>query len=367
MIDSPTFIVRLERALAHKEAFVLYRKPGSNTFKSYYPSEIKISKRDKLLGSGFVFSPFDSSGQTVLFSSDSCEIKETKWSQEEDHFGNKGNPVQASTRTEDRSSTNKAAKENYIKLIGETIDFLKEKEIAKVVLSRREELECKSIRPLEIFFRMATNYPHAFVYLWYHPDIGMWAGASPETLLQGSGQKFKTMALAGTQLFKGDMKVAWGEKEKREQALVTAQIERELAGYLTNVGRAYTTKAGNLLHLQTDIEGNNDKDTNLAKIIRKLHPTAAVCGFPRRSAYDFILEKEGYSRGYYAGFLGELRAPKQTDFHLFVNLRCMRLFPDEHKVWIYVGGGITDSSSPEAEWEETVAKSKTMKSVLKSQ
>ncbi len=362
MIDSSTFIVRLERALAHKEAFVLYRKPGSKTLKSYYPSEIKISKRDKLLGSGFVFSPFDSSGQTVLFSSNSCEIQEAKWSAEDDHFGNKND--KASVNTKVSLSTDEAGKENHIELVRETIDFLKEKEIAKVVLSRREELECKSIRPLEIFFRMAANYAHAFVYLWHHPDIGMWAGASPETLLQGSGQKFKTMALAGTQVFKGDMEVTWGEKEQREQALVTAQIKRELAGYLTNVGRAHTTKAGNLLHLQTDIEGFNDKDINLAKIIQKLHPTAAVCGFPRRPAYDFILKKEGYSRDYYAGFLGELRAPNQTDFHLFVNLRCMRLFPDEHKVWIYVGGGITDSSSPEAEWEETVAKSKTMKSVL---
>ena len=47
---------------------------------------------------------------------------------------------------------------------------------------------------------------------------------------------------------------------------------------------------------------------------------------------------------------------------LFVNLRCMQI--KGSTALLYVGGGITKDSIPEDEWEETVAKSKTMLKVL---
>ena len=96
------------------------------------------------------------------------------------------------------------------------------------------------------------------------------------------------------------------------------------------------------------------------------HPTPAVCGLPAKKAKNFILENENYNREFYSGFLGEINIPKSTKnkkSHLFVNLRCMSL--ENNIARIYVGGGITKDSIPEKEWEETVSKSFTMKSVLK--
>ncbi|MBT8309777.1 MAG: isochorismate synthase, partial [Flavobacteriaceae bacterium] len=43
-------------------------------------------------------------------------------------------------------------------------------------------------------------------------------------------------------------------------------------------------------------------------------------------------------------------------------LRCMQIIGDE--IFLYVGGGITKESIPNAEWEETVNKANTMKDVL---
>ena len=37
---------------------------------------------------------------------------------------------------------------------------------------------------------------------------------------------------------------------------------------------------------------------------------------------------------------------------------------NEREAILYIGGGITKDSDPEAEWEETVEKAKTMKQVL---
>ena len=133
---------------------------------------------------------------------------------------------------------------------------------------------------------------------------------------------------------------------------------------LRTVGEPYTQRAGHLLHLRTDIDGEMTGAEDLAELIQKLHPTAAICGLPRKEALRFIQNKENYSRDYYTGFMGELNAPMQGESNLFVNLRCMQLFPKEQKAWIYVGGGITASSDPEREWQETQAKSETMKRVF---
>ena len=92
-----------------------------------------------------------------------------------------------------------------------------------------------------------------------------------------------------------------------------------------------------------------------------MHPTPAVCGFPKDAARKFILENEDYDRAYYSGFLGELNWDDSTD--LFVNLRCLQVV-DGQKVILYVGGGITAESDPKKEWLETVHKAQTMKMVL---
>jgi len=129
-------------------------------------------------------------------------------------------------------------------------------------------------------------------------------------------------------------------------------------------------RAGMLWHLKTTITGALDSGNSLKQIIEDLHPTPAVCGLPKEAAQDFILSMENYDRKYYTGFLGELNiealdvSTKNVDSKttLYVNLRCMEL--TEKEAFIYVGGGITEASDPEKEWQETEDKSLTMLQVL---
>ena len=135
------------------------------------------------------------------------------------------------------------------------------------------------------------------------------------------------------------------------------------------------------MHLQTKISGLLKPENGLQSVIAKLHPTPAVCGLPKENAKQFILKNEDYKREYYTGFLGEINIKQaktrntnrrnvennaygsvKTISHLFVNLRCLQI--KDNQALIYVGGGITKDSVPENEWEETVAKSKTVKNLL---
>ena len=170
------------------------------------------------------------------------------------------------------------------------------------------------------------------------------------------------MALAGTQPFLDTTDVCWEEKEKQEQQFVTDFIIDSLKDELkiTEIIGPYTIKAGSLVHLRTDIIGELHHLNKLEDLVTALHPTPAICGLPKNKALQFILDFENYSRTYYSGFLGELNVNNSSQ--LFVNLRCMQLIKNGAE--IFVGGGITASSNPTKEFEETVSKTQIMKNIL---
>ena len=192
-------------------------------------------------------------------------------------------------------------------------------------------------------------------------------GATPEKLLESKDNKVHTMALAGTQLFDELHSNNWTEKEYNEQAIVTDYLIEKLETITSQVAvsKPYDSKAGNLIHLKTDIVAQLNKDQNLSDTIAVLHPTPAVCGFPKKEAKQFILENENYEREFYAGFLGELNKDfnsGENNTDLFVNLRCIKI--ENNLINFYAGGGITKDSIPEIEWDETVNKTNTIKSCI---
>ena len=285
---------------------------------------------------------------------------------------------------EARGSQNNSDKEIHINLVKKGVEAIKDNRFKKVVLSRSETVSLSDNNPFSIFKNLLKNYASAFVYCWYHPKIGLWLGATPETLVKIEGQRFSIMALAGTQNYKGSLDVKWHDKELQEQQYVTDFILDSIESTIDNIqiSPVETVKAGNLLHLKTRIWGMLKPNAiSLKDLLYCLHPTPAVCGLPKLEAKAFILEHEHYNRAFYTGFLGELNldvisAPRsgkrnienrayasvKNSTQLYVNLRCMQL--KANNAIIYVGGGITKSSNPESEWEETVSKSLVIKKVL---
>jgi len=275
------------------------------------------------------------------------------------------------------------SKSAHINRVKQGVEAINTSDIKKVVLSRQETVNLSETNPISIFKRLLERYKSAFVYCWYHPKVGLWLGATPETLIKIEGNRFSIMALAGTQDYKGSLDVVWQNKEKQEQQLVTDFIVDNLKPSVDSfkVSDVATVKAGNLVHLKTMISAQLKPDTPLKQVVKVLHPTPAVCGLPKESAKQFILEHEDYNREFYTGFLGELYcettiAPRsgrrnienrayavsRTSTQLYVNLRCMQL--KNQQAIIYVGGGITEGSNAESEWEETVSKSLVIKSIL---
>ncbi len=332
--------------------FVAYKKAEQREISAFFQKDEVLYTTKNYTESGFVFAPFDDKEKSVLIPFEKSEFLSLELS------------FSVNFNDESLSEIDLKSKEKHINLVSKGVLAIKNKEFQKVVLSRKEKKEIVDFDLVTIFKRLLKKYPTAFVYVWFHPKVGLWLGATPETLLKINGINFETMSLAGTQVFKENKNVIWEQKELEEQQFVTDYITEKLSE-CSEVKQEplKTIQAGNLLHLQTKISGK--LLGSFSELIKKLHPTPAVCGLPKLTSKKFILENENYQREFYTGFLGELNFynGKMTEKSaLFVNLRCMKI--ENKNAYIYVGGGITKDSNPTKEFEETFAKSQVMKSVL---
>ncbi|NQY07230.1 MAG: chorismate-binding protein [Flavobacteriaceae bacterium] len=359
---------KIYESIANGSPFVAYRKPNQEQVKLVIKNDDRLHTVTDYTESGFILAPFDSEQTAVIIPFDEV-------------VNEKVNPIPIAITSEVFPEISPESKIQYEKLVQKGIDAIHDKHYDKVVLSRVHETELKDITIPELYHKLLSNYPTAFVYVFSHPKVGCWLGATPEKLIQIDGKVGKTMALAGTQPFSDDIK--WEQKEEEEQQFVTDFIVDTLAniGATSRTSDVYTVQAGNLAHLRTDINFHLGKEVALKQVLEALHPTPAVSGLPKETSKAFILDHEGYERAFYTGFLGELNIQnersrnkrntenKAYNFNknssdLYVNLRCMQL--QNEKVFIYTGGGITKDSIPEKEYEETVNKSLTILRVLSS-
>ena len=371
-----SFFNQLQNRLINQLPFVAYRKPNETSVSAILQKNDALNYCQDFTNSGFVFSPFENIENAIIFPLNQSEIIEFK----DEIILDETEHSQPNFNLENREE----AKQFHINLVENAVKAIKNESFKKVVASRVEESPFNSSETISLFKRLLNNYKTAMVYCWYHPKVGLWLGATPETLLKIEGNRLQTMSLAGTQPYVNTTDVTWQNKEIEEQQFVTDFIVDSLKPLVNSVSttKRQTVKAGQLLHLQTKISAVFDKaNFNFKNVLKALHPTPAVCGLPKAPAKDFILKNENYNREFYTGFLGELNFTQtksrntnrknvennayqsiKTVTNLFVNLRCLQI--KNNQALIYVGGGITKDSNPEKEWEETVAKSLTIKSLL---
>lgn len=336
--------------------FVIYSKPNEAEIIGLFQKDISLNYTENFTETGFVFAPFNGE-KIVLISESNSEILVEKIQE-----------ITTESDSELSSEINHQAKENFENLVQNGIDVINLGIFQKVVLSRTEAVSLENSNVIYLFQKLVAIYPTAFKYCFFHPKVGLWLGATPEQLLKVNSNEIKTVALAGTQVFK-EGEITWQNKEKNEQQFVTDFILENLSKFVSSkISTApYTFRAGNIVHIKTDISATLKDKKELKKILEILHPTPAVCGFPKAEAKEFILKNEGYNREYYAGFLGELNKDFATNkiekSDLFVNLRCMKI--EDKTANLFIGCGITKDSDPGKEFFETVNKSLTMKKVLR--
>lgn len=346
-------IAYLEYALATKTPFVSYRMPNeSDYYTLLLDSEegcIAFDSFETIAHEkGIVFTPFVESDENP-----SLLIKYKELCVNDKGF--RGDMFLDKTVRSNNSKliVTSETKEKYASEFEAFYEKIKKGELEKVILSKTISYEgIDEIQAVYTFHNLAENYNDAFVYWVYLPSEGIvWMGATPELLLKEAKDDFQTVSLAGTKM----SHEKWGEKEKEEQQIVTKYIENELHDFEVKVSETKTLKHGDIEHLINYITIKKSKNS-LPKLLKRLHPTPAVCGFPKDKAFRAINTVEKHSREYYCGVVGVLNMEQTA---LFVNLRCMKIA--QTQLQLYVGGGLTVASSMEKEWQETERKADTLR------
>lgn len=367
MTETEDFELFLDELIKKNCYFAVWFVPGSST-----PEILLTDKKDliypaqfnKLNGQeGFVFAPYKISEKTpiVLLKPGiykkgidqilSIDIDTVKMNQAEKVSTPKHVVIQ---------------KEAYLKDIQTTVDEIKSSKLSKAIVSRLIPHERKTESLGKLYLQLFQQTPNAFVYLVNLPKAGLWMGATPEVLLKSEAKTLETVSLAGTQLRRADSEYSWHTKEIEEQAFVSRYLldvfyQFNIYPY-TTIGPE-TLESGKVAHLMTSFRFSAKKLTRkLGDFIAELHPTPAVCGYPKSKASKFISKIEPHDRRYYTGYLGPWRL--NDSVRLFVNLRCMEITPDHY--FLYSGGGITARSIPEEEWEETNKKAGTLLSAIEA-
>lgn len=345
-----------ERIQSHFDSqlpFVVYNEPNSSTLVAMLQPSTSMHSAKGFKRSGFVFCPFQTGKATVLIPD--AVATELQCEVQEDFFD-----VQ---NTEEPIPSSPPMEAEYELLVKSAIQKIRSGTAKKIVCSRTIKIPVKNTDGLKIVFDSIKAYQDAFTYGFFHPKLGFWIGATPETLIDVTGTTFKTMALAGTQKVREGINPNWSLKEINEQYFVTQAISEGLQPLVKVivVSKTKNKRAGNLWHICNDISGTlKNKKELLERVINALHPTPAVCGMPEDLAKKFILKNENYDREFYTGYMGRLSPELNARF--FVNLRCLKL--NENIATVYVGAGITEDSAPLDEWVETAHKSLTMKKLL---
>lgn len=359
----------IEECLQRHVAFAAYRLPGTKHVQlviQQSPGVYVLPMDEKLIdNSGFAFYPYPGSQAPKAFIKADFHVTEENITEEA--------VIRILTKVNFSENGYKkpypyaATRKEYCDGVEHTVDEIKKGSLQKGVISRVHlEKAVEGFTAVEFYKKLVKIYPAACAYLAYIPHTGLWIGATPELLLQADEDELTTIALAGTKKMEGDKIFNWGLKELEEQKIVSDTIKACLEKYFPNNVEAIgptTVVAGPLEHLKTTFKVHADKhaiNRSFDALIHDLHPTPAVGGLPKGPAMELIHHVEKHDRSYYTGYLGPMNIEGKTA--LYVNLRCLEVL--EKHLALYVGAGITASSDPEAEWEETVLKTKTLLNVL---
>ena len=378
-MDKPELHLQLlmDRLMQSSYNFALYRLPWTDEPILVFQKEGEITQIDSLQGlngkKGFIFAPFcPNSKHPVLLIQGDLHIHGwndmmqtlTKIFPQEKQDELRVERFISEENIVERSLTEKTREEHYTDAFNRFITPLRNGHFEKLVLSRSAtDALSANFSPIEAFVTACNNYPRMMISLCHTTIGGTWIGSTPEIILSGQHPNWQTVALAGTMPVQNDEAIPiWSSKNQKEQLIVSDYIQRVLKNFKSKatLKGPYTARAGHLIHLKTDFQFKLKDADHLGDLLDALHPTPAVCGLPKKEAYQFIIENEGYDRSYYSGIVGWLDPEDVT--HLYVNLRCMHV--TEKDTTLYAGGGILSSSNVEAEWEETQIKMNTIRKCL---
>ncbi len=230
------------------------------------------------------------------------------------------------------------------KQISAAIKLINDGCIEKLVLGSQLIFQLKKkLNIIQILYKLRLSQANSCRYLWKRNKENIIFGASPEKLFSFKEKVLQLEAIAGTEKIGFDMETLLrSDKNLREHNFVINYLIENLK--FLNIrkykkGEIKVKKFGNIAHLCTCISAEVNKICPFV-LLEKLHPSPAVCGFPKEKALDYLDSLENFDRGNYASPFGWVDVEGNADFR--VALRGARILNGE--IEFIAGSGLVKGS-----------------------
>lgn len=251
--------------------------------------------------------------------------------------------------------------EAWTSLVETGLKAVAEENLSKVVLARVLTASFEGrVDPVDVVLNLWNENPGSHVF-YFEPTPGnALLGAAPETVATVAGGVFKATAVAGSIARGSDdreqgslaRELMSSEKDRREhQVCVDDMVARlgEISHDVQASADPHVLTLSAIQHLETRITATLHPNETVISALAALHPTPAVCGFPRDGALDLLKSEEPFQRGWYAGPVGWFDNDGNGVF-----VPALRSAVGWGREWrLFAGAGIVAGSDPAKEWAET--------------
>ncbi len=263
--------------------------------------------------------------------------------------------------------TSNFAKADYLAAVEKAKEYIAAGDIFQVVPSQRWA-QPFPLPPFALYRSLRRTNPSPFMFFFNFGGFQI-VGASPEILVRVFGDEVTVRPIAGTRprgatpeedkALEADLLA--DEKECAEH-LMLLDLGRNDVGRVAKIGTVRPTEEfiierySHVMHIVSNVVGELADDQDALSALLAGTPAGTVSGAPKIRAMEIIDELEPEKRGVYGGGVGYFSV--NGDMDICIALRTA-LVKDE-TLYIQAGGGVVHDSDPEAEFQETVNKSKAL-------
>ena len=240
-----------------------------------------------------------------------------------------------------------------------TLQLVSGDSVGKVVLARKSIFGFRAdLDPMACLQALLPEAEHCYRFCFVPTPGRAFLGAPPERLYRREGRRILCDAIAGTRTRGNgasldrqlERDLMGSEKERREQDYVVRGIRESLTplcGSLNFGADPSVVKLRQCQHLMSNFEGTLRDGVGDAELLKALHPTPAVGGYPTERALREIGEREPFDRGWYAGPVGWVGVDG-AEFAVAIRSGLV----NGSTLSVFAGAGIVAGSVPGEEWDE---------------
>ncbi len=265
-------------------------------------------------------------------------------------------------------ATSNFTKAAYMDAVRKAKDYIKAGDIFQVVPAQRWT-QGFTLPPFALYRSLRRTNPSPFMFFFNFGGFQV-IGASPEILVRLRGGEVTVRPIAGTRPRGAtpaedkalELDLLADQKERAEH-LMLLDLGRNDVGRVAKVGTVHPTETyiierySHVMHIVSNVVGQIADGQDALSALLAGMPAGTVSGAPKVRAMQIIDELEPEKRGVYGGGVGYFAANGEMDMCIALRTAVLK----EGKLHIQAGGGVVYDSDPEAEWQETVNKSRALR------